>query len=95
VTQTKVTVKLSSKGAVAILKSSPVSAMVMQAAEQYAAALGGLVGSDIVEVRQYDGGDRVAVGVAIAHPKGKALQAKTGALTRAAAMAGLTVANRK
>jgi hypothetical protein len=46
-----------------------------------------------VEVRAYTT-DRAAAAVSIAHPAGKAIQAKYGALTRAAAAAGLEVKSR-
>lgn len=46
-----------------------------------------------VTVRPYTT-DRAAAAVTIAHPSGRALQAKNGALTRAAASVGLEVTER-
>jgi hypothetical protein len=92
-------VKLNSGGIAAILKSGEMLALVESAAEEIAANVRSQgimvegVPGDIalpVDVRTRVG-DRAAASVALAHPSGIAVQAKHGALTKAASAAGLTV----
>ena len=95
-------VKLNHAGVAALLKSGEMADMVNAAAEEVAAnvraqgqTVGGFEGDngDIalpVKVTPYTT-DRAAATVALAHPAGIAVQAKHGALTKAAAAAGLDV----
>jgi hypothetical protein len=95
-------VKLNHSGVSAILKSSEVAAMVTAAAEEIAdnvRAQGIVVGAfsggdgDIelpVEVTPHTT-DRARASVTLAHPAGIAVQAKHGALTKAASAAGVEV----
>lgn len=100
------TIHLSSRGVQALLKSAPVRAAVNAAAEAVARNVRGMN----IKVGDRDGGpheydlpvrvftstsDRARATVALAHPAGEAVQAKHGALTKAAAQAGLDVRGRK
>lgn len=95
-------VKLDSRGIAALLKSAPIDAATKAAAEAVAENVRGMG----IKVGDKDGGaheyelpvrvfphttDRSHVVVALAHPSGEAVQAKHGALTKAAAQAGLDV----
>lgn len=95
-------VRLNSKGIAAILKSPPIHAAVQAAAEQVAAN----VKAQGIKVGDRDGGprerelpvevtstttDRAKARVTLAHAAGAAVQAKHGALTKAAREAGLDV----
>lgn len=95
-------IKLNSAGIAAIAKSGAVRALVDAAAERVAAN----VEAQGIGVGDKDGGsreiplpvkigntttDRAVASVMLAHPAGIAVQAKHGALTRAAADAGLDV----
>lgn len=73
-----------------VLKSAGVSAMVKAAADGVAASARSERPDDPIEVNTYTT-DRAAASVTIAHPKGLAVQAKHGTLTRAAAAQGLEV----
>lgn len=99
-------VNINRAGVAAILKSAPVAAAVRAAAEQVAQN----VRDQGIKVGDRDGGpheydlpvtvtmvttDRAHANVTIAHPAGEAVQAKHGALTKAAAQAGLDVRERK
>lgn len=99
-------VRLDSKGIAALLKSSPVDAATKAAAE----AIADNVRAQNIRVGDQDGGkheddlpvtvkmvttDRAHAIVALAHPAGMAVQAKHGALTKAAGQAGLDVRSRK
>ena len=93
------TVRLNSRGIEAAMKSAAMKQRVTEVAEQVAAnvrAQGIYVEGEPgdvalpVEVSSYET-DRARSSVTIAHPSGKAVQAKRGALTRAAAQAGLEV----
>lgn len=97
-----VTVRLNRAGVAAVLKSASVAGAVRGKAEEVAAnvrAQGIMVEGtpgDValpVEVTSYIT-DRAAASVTIAHPSGVAVQAKYGALTKAAAEAGLEVTDR-
>lgn len=95
-------VKLDRAGIAAIAKSDEMMALVSAAAEEVAANVHG----QGIQVGDRDGGpreiplpvkvdtdvsDRARASVILAHPAGIAAQAKHGALTRAAAAAGLEV----
>lgn len=95
-------VKLDHAGMAALAKSGAVMALVTAAAEKVA----GNVQAQGIQVGDHDGGprevplpvkvdtdvsDRARASVILAHPAGIAVQAKHGALTRAAAAAGLSV----
>lgn len=99
------TIHLNRAGIAEILKSAPVAAAVKSAAENVAANVRDM---DIT-VGDVDGGkheidlpvtvkmvttDRAHAIVALAHPAGEAVQAKHGALTKAAGQAGLDVRGR-
>ena len=96
------TVRLNQRGVAALLKSPQMQASVTAAAEKIAAN----VRDQGIEVGDRDGGkyeiplpvrvshdttDRVRSRVTLAHPAGQAVQAKHGALTKAAKQAGLDV----
>jgi hypothetical protein len=100
------TIKLNHAGIEQILKAAPMQAAVKAAAEQIAQN----VRDQGIKVGDKDGGaheidlpvtvtmtttDRAHANVTIAHPAGEAVQAKHGALTKAAAQAGLDVRERK
>jgi hypothetical protein len=95
-------VKLNHAGIAALLKSSEMDALVNDAAEKIAAN----VRAQGIRVGAFSGGsgeielpvktsatttDRAHASVTLAHPAGIAVQAKHGALTKAAADAGLDV----
>lgn len=95
-------VRLNSAGVTALLKSPHLAAAVKAKADEVAANVEQLG----IRVGDRDGGkhekplpvdvrtgttDRVRAQVSITHPAGLAVQAKHGALTKAAAAAGLTV----
>lgn len=95
-------VKLNGRGIEELLKSARVDAATKAAAEAVAANIRNMG----IKVGDKDGGpheydlpvevfphttDRAHVVVALAHPSGEAVQAKWGALTKAAAQAGLDV----
>jgi hypothetical protein len=94
-------VRISSAGAAEILKSAGVMAATKDAAEQVADNVRG----QNITVGAMEGGgemdlpvtvtvtttDRAHANVTLAHPAGQAVQAKHGALTKAAAQAGLDV----
>lgn len=95
-------VRLNSKGVAALLKS----AQVAQATRRAAEAVADGVRAQNIRVGDHDGGprerelpvtvtmvetDRAHASVTLAHPSGQAVQAKHGALTKAAAQAGLDV----
>jgi hypothetical protein len=95
-------VKLDRRGISALLKSAPIDAATKAAAEAVADNVRGMG----IKVGDKDGGssevplpvevyphttDRAHVVVALAHAAGEAVQAKHGALTKAAAQAGLDV----
>lgn len=95
-------ISLDSRGISELLKSAGVRAATERAAEAVADA----VRSQNISVGDRDGGpherelpvtvtvtttDRAHANVTIAHPAGQAVQAKHGALTKAAAQAGLDV----
>lgn len=96
-----VEVKLNHAGIAALLKSSELQALVTGAADEVAANVRGLG----ITVGDFTGPgeiplpvevsttvtDRAHARVTIAHPAGVAVQAKHGALTQAAAAAGLDV----
>jgi hypothetical protein len=99
-------IKLNHKGVSEILKSAGMAAEVKAAAE----AVADNVRSQGIRVGDRDGGprerdlpvtvtmvttDRAHALVTIAHPSGEAVQAKHGALTKAAAQAGLKVKGKK
>jgi hypothetical protein len=99
-------VRLNSKGIARILKAPPMDAAVKRAAESVKANVEALN----IRVGDKDGGqhekplpvtvttsttDRAHANVTLAHPAGAAVQAKHGALTKAAAQAGLDVNGRK
>lgn len=96
---------LYSKTVEQVLKGGPMTAAVKAAAEQVAAGVRDMN----ITVGDVDGGkheiplpvtvkvvttDRAHGIVALAHPAGEAVQAKHGALTKAAAQAGLNVTER-
>ena len=98
-------IRLDRRGIAALLKSSPVAAATKAAAE----AVAENVRAQGIRVGDRDGGqserelpvtvtmvttDRAHANVTIAHPAGAAVQAKHGALTKAAAQAGLEVTGR-
>lgn len=94
-------VRIHSPGIASVAKSREVAAEVTKLAESVAENLRrqghmveGVPGavSLPVEVSSYTT-DRARSSVTIAHPSGKAVQAKHGALTRAAAEAGLEVSS--
>lgn len=94
-------VRLDHGGIAAILKSGGMQALVSSAAEEIA----GNIRSQGITVGDFTGAgeiplpvtvsvtttDRAHASVTLAHPAGVAVQAKHGALTRAASAAGLTV----
>ena len=99
-------IKLNHAGIAAILKSAPVAAATKRAAETVAQNVRDMG----IKVGDVDGGkhevdlpvtvtmsttDRAHANVTLAHPAGEAVQAKHGALTKAAAQAGLDVRSRK
>jgi hypothetical protein len=99
-------VHLNHAGIAEILKSGPVVAATKAAAENVAANVRAMD----IKVGDRDGGhrerelpvevtmsttDRAHAQVTIKHPSGEAVQAKHGALTKAAAQAGLDVTERK
>ena len=99
-------VRLNSKGVSAALKSGGMQATVRAAAEAVAAN----VRAEGIKVGDKDGGrrerdlpvevsmtttDRAHARVTLAHAAGQAVQAKHGALTKAAGQAGLDVRGRK
>lgn len=99
------TIKLNHEGIAAILKGPRMAAAVQAAAEQVAGNVRGME----IKVGDVDGGqheydlpitvtmvttDRAHGIVALAHPAGEAVQAKHGALTKAAGQAGLDVTER-
>lgn len=85
-------VELDYEGIGEMLKSYPVRKEIMGAARQMAAHVE--AEHDVpVEVHAYTT-DRAAAAVTIAHPAGIAIQAKYGALTRAASAQGLEVTER-
>ena len=99
-------VRLNRSGVAAVLKSPSMHAAVKAAAE----AMADNVRSQGIAVGDVDGGrlekplpvkvdsqttDRARATVTIAHPAGLAVQAKHGALTKAAAAAGLDVRAKK
>lgn len=97
-------VRLDSAGIAAVLKSAAMQRAVKMRAEQVkrnVEAQGHTVGDFIggseiqlpVEIRE-SVTDRARATVALAHPAGQAIQAKHGALTKAAAQAGLEVTER-
>lgn len=96
------TIRLNHRGIAQILKSPAMAAVVKAAAERVAENVRGMN----ITVGDVDGGpheydlpvtvtmfttDRAHAVVALAHPAGEAVQAKHGALTKAAAQAGLDV----
>jgi hypothetical protein len=86
-------VELDHEGIGEMLKSYPVRQEVMGAARQIAAHVEASFPELPVEVHAYTT-DRAAASVVIAHPAGLAVQAKHGALTRAASAEGLEVTER-
>jgi hypothetical protein len=95
-------VRLNNRGVEDLLKSAPVDAATKRAAEAVAANVREMeirVGDKDGGPREYDlpvtvqlvTTDRAHAIVALAHPAGEAVQAKHGALTKAAARAGLDV----
>lgn len=95
-------VKLDHGGIAALLKSGPMQALVQSAAE----AIADSVRSQGITVGAFKGGageialpvtvsttttDRAHASVTLAHPAGTAVQAKHGALTKAASAAGVSV----
>lgn len=95
-------IRLNHRGLAAILKSSRMKALVHAKGAEVAAnvrAMGIRVGGE--DGGPYDqplpvtvdegGADEASVDVILAHPAGNAVQAKYGALTKAAAQAGLDV----
>lgn len=99
-------IRLNHKGVEEILKSAPMAAAVKDAAEKIAQN----VRDQGIKVGDRDGGpheyalpvtvtmvttDRAHANVTIAHPAGESVQAKRGALTKAAAQAGLNVRGKK
>ena len=100
------TVRLNSAGIAEILKSPQMHAVIKAEAEKIAEN----VRSMGIKVGDADGGsreidlpvevtmsttDRARANVTLAHPAGQAVQAKHGALTKAAGQAGLDVTERK
>jgi hypothetical protein len=92
-------VDLDSRGVEAVLKSSDVKRAVEKAANdvadkvrQQGIRVVGIPGEIELPVKvTIQETDRARASVALAHPSGKAVQAKHGALTKAAAQAGLRV----
>lgn len=99
-------IKLDFRGVAAILKSAEMQRVVKAAAEDVAAQVEAMS----IKVGDRDGGpheydlpvkvsmtttDRAHANVTLAHPSGQAVQAKHGALTKAAAQAGLDVREAK
>lgn len=99
-------VRLNKAGVAQILKSSELQRAVTAAAEQVADN----VRAQNIKVGDRDGGkhevdlpvkvsssttDRARAAVTLAHPAGAAVQAKHGALTKAAAQAGLDVRGKR
>lgn len=100
------TIRLNHAGIEAILKSAPMAAAVKAVAEQVAQNVrdmnidvGGFKGDsgeiDLPVDVTMTTTDRAHANVTIKHPAGQAVQAKHGALTKAAAQAGLDVRERK
>ena len=98
-------IRLDRAGVAKILKSAEMHAAVQAAAEEVAEnvrAMGVKVGdrdggpaeSDLPVKVSMTTTDRAHAVVALAHPSGDAVQAKHGALTKAAAQAGLDVRSR-
>ncbi|MDV6271102.1 hypothetical protein [Rhodococcus globerulus] len=81
--------KLDHEGVRQILKSPEAQAACMELAKQVAGNVSVRDGVDVL-VRPYNS-DRAGAQVIIAHPGGLGMQAKYGALTRAAASVGLSV----
>lgn len=81
--------KLDKEGVRQILNSPEAQAACMELAEQVAGNVSVKDGVPVV-VRPYNS-DRAGAQVIIAHPGGLAMQAKRGALSRAAASVGLSV----
>ncbi|TSD47978.1 hypothetical protein FFI94_018860 [Rhodococcus sp. KBS0724] len=81
--------KLDKAGVGQILNSPEAQAACMELAEQIAGNVSVKDGVDVI-VRPYNS-DRAGASVFIAHPGGLGMQAKHGALSRAAASVGLTV----
>lgn len=99
-------VKIDPKGVAAILKSAAMHKVVQDAAE----AVASNVRDQNIKVGDHDGGsherdmpvtvgvtttDRAHAVVTLAHASGEAVQAKHGALTKAAAQAGLKVRSKR
>lgn len=99
-------VRLNSRGIARILKAAPMQAATKAAAE----AVADNVRAQNIGVGDKDGGkherplpvvvtmnttDRAHANVTLAHPAGQAVQAKHGALTKAAAQAGLDVGGKR
>lgn len=94
-------VKLDHGGLAALMKSGEMQSLVSSAAEKVAAAVrdqgisvGGFTGSGEIALPVSVSTmttDRAHASVTLAHPAGIAVQAKHGALTRAASAAGLEV----
>lgn len=86
--------KLDHAGIASLLKSEAFASAVESTAERIAEEVRPQVGDKPVEVEPYET-DRAAARVVIADPAGKALQAKHGVLTKAAASVGLEVKSRR
>ena len=92
-------IRLNSRGLEEVAKRTETREAVNALAEEVADNLRsqghqveGVPGDVPLPIKVYEGTtDRARASVQIAHPSGKAVQAKHGALTRAAAEAGLTV----
>lgn len=94
-------VRLDHGGIAALLKGDEMQSLVQSAADEIAAnvrsqgiTVGAFTGPGEIALPvkvQTSTTDRAHASVALAHPAGAAVQAKHGALTRAAAAAGLTV----
>lgn len=74
----------------ALAKSAGVRDVVKDAAEEYAANLRALEPKYPIEV-YHQTTDRARASVQIAHPAGRAIQAKRGSITRAASQTGMQV----
>lgn len=92
---TLLNLRLDHGGIAEILKSGEMASAVHGAAENIAQGVQRVMVEGVpgkipipVEVRDYDGGDRVASSVSLDHPAGLAVQAKHGVLTAGAAAAG-------
>lgn len=87
----RIAVKLDTAGIAEILKSSGMTTMVTDAAERMGSLVRSSVPADVeVIVRPYTT-DRAAAAVVIADVRGLPIQARTGALTRAATSIGAEV----